>query len=334
MKAKKIFSALLVAIILFFAITNLIPPNKVTDDNPFMTGEGNLPMISAHRGGGANNPENTPLAFREAATTYKVDIIESDLWLTADGQLVFNHDAYIDRTSNVNGDISAEEAEALCENEENRHYISDMTLDELKQYNFGYYFEDEGGERIYKDVQDVEAAGLQIMTAEELFSEFYESHPDLMFITEVKNKGEEGRLACEKLAQIIEKYPEYKDNIIIGSFHSEVEEELETSYPDLMRGASIMGVAKFILLNLSGLGALDDSSFACLQLPMKYDIGISVRLDFKSIIDRAHARNIAVQYWTINDADDMRHLIELGCDGITTDNPKLLGEILEEYRAK
>ena len=334
MKAKKTFSAVLVAVILFFAITNLIPPDKVTDSNPFMTGEGNLPMISAHRGGGINNPENTMLAFREAAITYEVDIIESDLWLTADGHLVFNHDAYIDRTSNVNGDISAEEVEALCLVEENRHYICDMTLNQLRQYNFGYYFEDENGQRIYKDTEDIEAAGLQIITAEELFSEFYDSHPDLMFIAEIKNEGEAGKLACKKLAEAVEKYPEYTDNIIVGSFFHEIEEEMRTNYPHLMRGASTEGVREFIIINLVGLGIFDTSDFTCLQLPTSYDIGFMISLDYKFIVNMAHRRNMAVQYWTINEADDMRHMIELGCDGITTDNPKLLKEILEEYKSK
>ena len=81
-----------------------------------------------------------------------MDIIESDLYLTKDGHLVYNHNAYIDETCNINGDLSLEEVVALCENEENRHYISDMTLAELQAYNFGYYFEDPNGERIYRDV--------------------------------------------------------------------------------------------------------------------------------------------------------------------------------------
>lgn len=46
----------------------------------------------------------------------------------------------------------------------------------------------------------------------------------------------------------------------------------------------------------------------------------------------AHRRNMAVQYWTINDPDEMRMLIDLGCDCIMTDNPKLLQQILDEYR--
>ena len=40
---------------------------------------------------------------------------------------------------------------------------------------------------------------------------------------------------------------------------------------------------------------------------------------------------MAVHYWTINDEDIMRELIELGCDGIITDYPETLIELLKEY---
>ena len=75
-----------------------------------------------------------------------------------------------------------------------------------------------------------------------------------------------------------------------------------------------------------------DGDFACLQIPMSYDLGIELSLDAKTLIDRAHRRNIAVQYWTINDEDEMRRLIELGCDCIMTDDPILLNRVLEEYK--
>ena len=51
----------------------------------------------------------------------------------------------------MNGDISKDEVKELCKDKANRHYISDMTLEKLRQYNFGFYFENENGERIYKD---------------------------------------------------------------------------------------------------------------------------------------------------------------------------------------
>ena len=331
-KGLKIFGIIVAAIVVFFLVINIIPPKHNVENNPFVVGKGKLPMIAAHRGGGENNPENTMLAFREAVKTIQVDIIESDLYLTKDGYLVYNHDSYIDETCNVNGDISLEEVEALCENKENRHYIKDMTLAELEQYNFGYYFEDENGERIYKDVTDLEGAGLQIATVDKLFAEFYESHPDLLFIVEIKNDGELGYKACEILSETLNQYPGYRDQIVVGTFHDEIEEELKSKYSDLLRGAPTGTAAKFVLTQYLGVNIFDNSDFACLQIPTSYDLGIEIFLDNQGLIDRAHRRNIAVQYWTINDADEMRHLIELGCDCIMTDNPELLRSVLDEYK--
>ena len=77
-RALKIIGMILASVLLFFVIINVIPPKKNVAENPFIVGKGNPPMIAAHRGGGANNPENTMLAFREAVNTIGVDIIESD----------------------------------------------------------------------------------------------------------------------------------------------------------------------------------------------------------------------------------------------------------------
>ncbi|MBE6589436.1 MAG: hypothetical protein E7643_04590 [Ruminococcaceae bacterium] len=331
-RVLKTLGMILAAVLLFFVVINLIPPKKNVEENPFLVEDGELPMIAAHRGGGVSNPENTMLAFREAVKTYRVDIIESDLYLTSDGYLVYNHDAYIDETCNVNGDISLEEVEALCEDEEKRHYIKDMTLEELRQYNFGYYFEDENGVRIYRDETDLEGKGLQIATVEQLFEEFYESHPELLFIVEIKNDGERGFEACKLLYKTLEKYPRYMDRIVVGTFHDEIEEELKTKYPSLYRGAPTGSAASFVITQMLGVNLFDSGDFACLQIPTSYDVGITIELDKKTYVDRAHKRNIAVQYWTINDEETMRELIELGCDCIMTDDPALLGRVLESYR--
>ena len=331
-RGLKIFGIIVAAILLFFVVINVIPPKANVENNPFVVEKGGLPMIAAHRGGGDCNPENTMLAFREAVKTYKVDIIESDLYLTKDGYLVYNHDSYIDETCNINGDISLEEVEALCEDKANRHYISDMTLAELESYNFGYYFEDDNGERIYKDAENFAELGLQIATVDKLFAEFYESNPGLLFIVEIKNSGERGYESCRILYETLQKYPEYKDQIVVGTFHDEIEQELKEKYPDLLRGAPTGTAAKFVLTQFVGVNIFDNSDFACLQIPTSYDLGIEIYLNKKTIINRAHRRNIAVQYWTINDPDEMRELIELGCDCIMTDNPKLLAEVLDEYR--
>lgn len=332
MKALKRIGTVLLILGAFLLIINLIPPAKNVENNPFVVGEGNLPMIAAHRGGGECNPENTLLAFREAVATYGVEIIESDLYLTKDGYLVYNHDDYIDETCNVNGDITLDEVKALCKDKANRHYIKDMTLEELRAYNFGYYFEDDNGERIYKDVISLSEFGLQIATVEQLFEEFYQSNPDLLFIVEIKDEGDRGREACRILSETLDKYPAYRDRIVVGTFHDEIEEELKASYPDLYRGAPTGTAAKFIVTQMLGVNLFDGSDFACLQIPTSYDVGITLNLDKQTYINRAHRRNIAVQYWTINDEETMRALIEMGCDCIMTDNPALLKQVLDEYR--
>ena len=280
-----------------------------------------------------SNPENTLLAFREAVVTIGVDIIESDLYLTKDGYLVYNHDSYIDETCNVNGDISLDEVKALCKDKTKRHYICDMTLAELQQYNFGYYFEDQNGERIYKDAENFAELGLQIATADQLFAMFYKSHPDLLFIVEIKDSDDRGREACRVLYEQLQQYPAYMDQIVIGTFNDEIEQELRENYPDLLRGAPTGTARDFVLTQYLGINLFNKSDFACLQIPLSYELkGIEVPLDKATLTRRAHRRNIAVQYWTINDPDEMRMLIEMGVDCIMTDDPVLLKQILEEYR--
>lgn len=331
-KGLKIFGIILCIIVSFFAVINLIPPKKNVQNNPFIIEKSQLPMIAAHRGGGDNNPENTLLAFREAVNTIGVDIIESDLYLTKDGYLVFNHDSYIDETCNVNEDIPLDTVEDLCDDKNNRHYIRDMTLAELQQYNFGYYFSDDHGQRIYKDAENFAELGLQIATVDQLFEMFYNTHPNLMFIVEIKDSGERGIEACRILSEVLDRYPNYQDKIVIGTFHDEIEAELKTNYPQLLRGAPTGTAAQFILTQYLGVNLFDSSDFACLQIPLSYDIGFEISLENQGLIHRAHRRNIAVQYWTINDADEMRRLIEMGVDCIMTDDPVLLKQVLDEYR--
>ena len=334
MKKLKVLGGIVLTIVLFFIVINVIPPKKNVKENPFIAGKGNLPMVAAHRGGTDNNPENTMLAFRKAVNEIGIDIVESDLYLTKDGYLVYNHDSYIDETCNVNGDISEEEMKTLIKDKTKRHYIEDYTLEELQQYNFGYYFKDKEGNRPYKDLthDEVIEKGLQILEVEDLFKEFYETNKDLLFIVEIKNSKERGYEACDKLASALNKYEEYKDQIVIGTFNPEIETYLKENYASLHRGASTAGAAGFVLTELLKVNLFDTNKFSCLQVPMSYDIkGIEIKLDKKAYIDRAHKRNIAVQYWTINDKDEMKYLMDLGCDAIMTDDLDAAKEVIEEY---
>lgn len=80
-----------------------------------------MTQIISHRGYSAKYPENTMIAFQKAveAGTHGIEL---DVHVTKDGEVVICHDETIDRTSNGTG------------------YICEMTLKQLKQYDFGCKF--------------------------------------------------------------------------------------------------------------------------------------------------------------------------------------------------
>ncbi|RSD27378.1 glycerophosphodiester phosphodiesterase [Mesobacillus subterraneus] len=61
-----------------------------------------MTLILAHRGYSAEYPENTMLAFREAAKA-GADGLELDVQMTKDGELVVIHDEKVDRTTDGTG---------------------------------------------------------------------------------------------------------------------------------------------------------------------------------------------------------------------------------------
>ncbi|HYH11356.1 MAG TPA: glycerophosphodiester phosphodiesterase family protein [Thermomicrobiales bacterium] len=71
------------------------------------------PLISAHRGGRQEAPENTLDAFRKAADN-GIPGAECDLHLSADGVPVVIHDATVDRTTNGTGEVHELTVEKLA----------------------------------------------------------------------------------------------------------------------------------------------------------------------------------------------------------------------------
>ena len=88
-------------------------------------------------------------------------------------------------------------------------------------------------------------------------------------------------------------------------------------------------VIEFYIYSLVTLEKKDGWDFVALQIPTT---DYTVNLGTSRLVNYAHKHDIAVQYWTINDPDEMRQLIEMGVDCIMTDDPLLLKEVLEEYR--
>jgi glycerophosphoryl diester phosphodiesterase len=56
----------------------------------------------------------------------------------------------------------------------------------------------------------------------------------------------------------------------------------------------------------------------------------NIRIMTERFIREAHAKNIRVEPWTVNDPQRMKQYIEWGVDGIITDRPDLMIEVLKE----
>jgi glycerophosphoryl diester phosphodiesterase len=65
---------------------------------------------------------------------------------------------------------------------------------------------------------------------------------------------------------------------------------------------------------------------AAYQIPFDYR---SLPIDQK-YIEAIHDSGAQVHFWTVNEVADMRRLFDMGADGLVTDRPDLLNEVLRE----
>lgn len=119
------------------------------------------------------------------------------------------------------------------------------------------------------------------------------------------------------------------DRVIFGTFKGEVTEYVDEKHPDMLRSAGVSEVLKFYGAALLNLNLDEDSiKYSALQIPAnQYRV---VRLGTKKIVDYAHRYNIAVQYWTINDPEEIERLNDIGADAIISDTPDIAYKIIKE----
>lgn len=284
---------------------------------PFLKGK--RPLIMAHRGDSFNVPENSLPAYEDA---YKlnVDVIETDLRLTKDDEIIFFHDAKVNRTTNGKGTVKS------------------LTLYELKNLDQGFRFE---GVNELKGAYPYRGKGLQIQSLEEILSRF----SDVKFNMDIKDKLKK---APEVLANKLKEL-DAEDRVMVGSFHhKQINRFREMSgAPTSASPIEVLRFRKRIREWIKKNKEFDYNQeihleqeiimgealpYFALQIPEKY-MGVRTFRDSK-FIKVSHMLDIAVHVWTINDPGDMFRLLDWGVDGIFSDKPKMLLEIVEFKRKK
>ena len=269
--------------------------------------------IQGHRGWRGLYPENTIEGFL-ATAKLGVHTLEMDVTLSKDHQVIVSHDPYFSHEFCLlpNGD------EIFKEDEQN-HKTFELTHEEIKTYDTGTKFHEKFPEqkkiktykpRLAEVVQNVN----QFLSETELEPPHYNIeikrkikwdhifHPEYkifsdLVVAEIKNLGIEEltTVQCfdiETLQYLKEKYPEFKLVYLIENEYS-----FEKS----------LGLLGFI--------------------PEVYSPYF--KLVNPGMVKACHQKNMKLIPWTVNENEDMLELIQMGVDGIISDYPDRLIQLLK-----
>ena len=292
----------------------------------------------AHGGGLHEAPQNTLFAF-ETAADRGADVIEIDLQITADGHVVAMHDSTVDRTTNGQGCVVEHTLEQIQQlDAADTHVQGEGPVDGLDPEDYPY----RGiatGEATPPDGFD--AGDFTVPTLESIF----EALPDTDMVVEIKPQevetvdgvshdcpaaleaipeAERPDIVAE-LARLIDEHG-MTDRIMVASFIDDmmqafkaVAPEVDTSYP-LGEGLALYNAY------VNGTAPPNPNDHEAIQTQPEM-LGIEIT---EEIVDYAHQHGLAVHFWTINDPAEMHRLLDMGADGIITDRPQVLDDVLAE----
>ena len=120
--------------------------------------------------------------------------------------------------------------------------------------------------------------------------------------------------------------PDVLDKVCVGSFSDKRLSVLRDTFGPLL--CSSLGPKQVALLRVrSWIGVVKPFEGAlAAQIPLKQG---PITLTDKRLVDDAHSAGLQVHVWTIDEPDEMEHLLDLGVDGIMTDKPLVLKQILQ-----
>ena len=156
-----------------------------------------------------------------------------------------------------------------------------------------------------------------------LMSELLERFSDVRFNIDCKSDAAAGPLAA-----LIRRY-EAVDRVCLGAFsHARLTKLRTLLGPELLSCTSPQEVASLRLV-----GRMSGHALRVAQVPVSYGApsgpkGITVVTE--RFVRNAHRRGVPVHVWTIDDPVEMHRLLDLGVDGIMTDQPEVLRDVLVE----
>jgi glycerophosphoryl diester phosphodiesterase len=249
------------------------------------------PIRFAHRGSRLLWPENTWLAFDGAVEGLGYHYVETDIRVTRDHIVVVFHDETLERTTNGVGKVS------------------DWDWEDLRHLDAGYRFSPDG------ESFPSRGTGVSISRLDDTF----ERYPEVCFNIDLKAPRSEWAVA-EVIARM-----RASDRALVGSFN----DRRIARFRRITKGSIATAAgpsASIAMYAASRLGRTVSRGVDAYQLPMKIRGGAVDR----KLVDAVHESGAHLHVWTVDDPVPMVELLDLGVDGIVTDRPDILNEVLEE----
>jgi glycerophosphoryl diester phosphodiesterase len=245
------------------------------------------PTVIGHRGAAGDCPENTLLSF-DTALRQGAHILESDIHISSDGVPILLHDPNLERTTDGSGDAAA------------------LDWNELRHLDAAYHDRNERNET------PLRGAGIRIASLEEAFETF----PEARFNLEIKSVDPR---ATRTTLDLIRRF-ERDERTLLAAGENPIMEilrgALRTHDAKPALGASLAEIVQAV--NSAVSGAPMPEGVMALQVPPSF---MGSPLVTREFVEHAHAHEVAVHVWTINDLDEIEALTDLGVDGIVTDYP-------------
>ncbi len=280
--------------------------------------------IAVHRGGSGLAPQNTMMAFENAVKNrevYGIDYIEFDVQLTKDGKLVTIHDLSYDNVSDAVEFFGKENV-----------LVSSLTYEEARQLNMGEKFKFHG-EKIYAGLRgDDIPDNLRIPLCDDVISYIEENCGEnkMKYLIEVKSMGINGTKATDELYKLIKKY-NLEERIIWSTFDPTISSHMERNYPEISRSANALEALQFYFYaRMDWDFKTANATYEALHVPYgESAFNGLINIGSRQVINYAHKNNIAVQFWTIDNPEEVAYLAKNGADCVMTDYPDMANEVLK-----
>jgi glycerophosphoryl diester phosphodiesterase len=253
------------------------------------------PLFFAHRGGSGLAPENTLAAF-EQGLALGADALELDIQTTREGEIVVIHDQTVDRTTNGAGPVAG------------------YTLDELRRLDAGYRFTPDGGQTF-----PYRGQGIAIPTLREVIERF----PTTCINLDLKESSPERE---QRLWALIQDYEAYDRMLVAsGEVHQAIIRFRRLSAGRVATSASETEIRRFFYASKVRATRWLRPPYDALQVPESYR---GIRIVSPAFVQAAHRLGLDVHVWTVDERDAMERLLALGVDGLMTDRPDVLAEVM------